>query len=80
MKWITEALTGAKPLSDFDSALGRLSFVCGTIIFDRLFLAPLYSRHDPSEIWGQGGRIAATGLRQNQSAPINEKVVEEKRD
>ena len=43
VRWITSVLGGEKPASDFDSALGRLSFVCGAISFDRPFLAPLYS-------------------------------------
>ena len=29
--------------ADFDSGLDRLSFVCGAIVYDRPFLAPLYA-------------------------------------
>jgi hypothetical protein len=43
LDWITTVLQGGKPIADFDSALGRLSFVCGAIVFDRPFLAPLFS-------------------------------------
>ena len=30
-------------ISDFDSGLGRLSFVCGALTYDKPFLAPLFS-------------------------------------
>ena len=43
IRWITEVLEGKKTVSDFDSAVGRLSFVCSAIIYDRPFLAPLFS-------------------------------------
>ena len=43
VQWIEDVLEGRKPESDYDSALGRLSFVCGAIRYDRPFLAPLYN-------------------------------------
>ena len=43
VRWIIDVLEGRRPEADFDSALGRLSFVCGAIIYDRPLLAPLYS-------------------------------------
>ena len=43
MGWITKVLEGEKTESDFDSALGRLTFVCGAIVYDKPFLAPLFS-------------------------------------
>ena len=41
--WIEAVLDGKVPLADFDSGLGRLSFICGALAYDRPFLAPLYS-------------------------------------
>jgi hypothetical protein len=41
--WITAVLEERDTVADFDSALGRLSFVCGAILYDRPFLAPLFS-------------------------------------
>lgn len=43
IKWIEDALTGVVVEADFDSGLRRQSFVCGAIIYDRPFLAPLYA-------------------------------------
>ena len=43
IRWIEDALMGRKPESDYDSALGRLSFVCGAIRYNRPLLALLYS-------------------------------------
>ena len=43
VKWIDDVLNGEPVEADFDSGLGRLSFVCGAIVYDRPFLAPLYS-------------------------------------
>ena len=40
---MTEILEGKPTEADFDSGLGRLSFVCGAVADDRPFLAPLYS-------------------------------------
>ena len=36
-------LAGETVMSDFDSGLGRLSFVCGATVYDKPFLAPLFS-------------------------------------
>ena len=41
--WIEAVLDGQVPAADFDSGLGRLSFICGALAYDRPFLAPLYS-------------------------------------
>ena len=41
--WIDAVLDGQVPEADFDSGLGRLSFICGALAYDRPFLAPLYS-------------------------------------
>ena len=45
--WVVDSITkgcnGEEVIADFDSGLGRLSFVCGAVLFDRPFLAPLYS-------------------------------------
>jgi hypothetical protein len=41
--WIERVLKLEAVEADYDSGLGRLSFVCGAIIFDRPFLAPLYA-------------------------------------
>ena len=43
IEWIRKVCAGEKVESDFDSGLGRLSFVCGAILFDRPSLALLYS-------------------------------------
>ena len=43
IEWIRRVCAGEDVETDFDSGLGRLSFVCGAILFDRPFLAPLYS-------------------------------------
>ena len=40
---MTQVLKGAPTLADFDSGVGRLSFVCGAIVYDKPFLAPLFS-------------------------------------
>lgn len=42
-EWIEAVVQGKPTEADFDSGLGRLSFVCGAIIYDRPFLAPLYA-------------------------------------
>lgn len=36
-------LTNKEVEADFGSGLGRLSFLCGAVIYDRTFLAPLYA-------------------------------------
>ena len=41
--WIDKVLAGTEVETDFDSGLGRLSFVCGAVVYDRPFLAPLYA-------------------------------------
>ena len=43
VQWLTEILEGKPTEADFDSGLGRLSFVCGAVAYDRPYLAPLYS-------------------------------------
>ena len=43
LRWIEEILEGRVPEADFDSGLGRLSFICSALAYDRPFLAPLYS-------------------------------------
>ena len=44
IKWITEILEkGGISVAEFRSGLGRLSFVCGAITYDRPFLGPLYT-------------------------------------
>ena len=43
VEWATKVLEYQETDTDFDSGLGRLSFVCGAILYDRPFLAPLYS-------------------------------------
>ena len=40
--WISQVLKGESTISDFDSGLGRLSFVCGALVYDKPFVAPLY--------------------------------------
>lgn len=40
MPWITDLLNDNDTKANFDSGLGGLSFVCGTIIFDRPCLLP----------------------------------------
>ena len=32
--WIDKILKGEPPISDFDSGLGTMSFVCGALIYD----------------------------------------------
>ena len=43
IEWLTKILAGEDVESDFDSGLGRLSFVCGATVYDKPFLAPLFS-------------------------------------
>ena len=43
MEWIDTLLRRDKPTDDFDSGLGRLSSVCGALIYNRPFLPPLCS-------------------------------------
>ena len=43
MSWIDRVIKMETVEADYDSGLGRLSFVCGAIIFDRPFLAPRYT-------------------------------------
>lgn len=43
VKWISDLLVNKEVTSGFDSGLGRLSFVCSAVVFDRSVLAPLYS-------------------------------------
>ena len=43
IEWIGRILNGDVVEADYDSGLGRLSFVCGAIVYDRPFLAPLYA-------------------------------------
>ena len=40
---MTMVLAGEEVKSDFDSGLGRLSFVCGATVYDKPFLALLFS-------------------------------------
>ena len=37
IKWINEVLDNGLPEADFDSGLGRLSFICGALAYDRPF-------------------------------------------
>ena len=41
--WLKKILLGEPPIVDFDSGVGRLSFVCGALVYDKPFLAPLFS-------------------------------------
>ena len=43
LEWIKKILLGEPTIADFDSGIGRLSFVCGALIYDKPFLAPLFS-------------------------------------
>jgi hypothetical protein len=44
VRWLGQLLEkGGVLIGEFESGLGRLAFVCGAIVFDRPFLAPLYS-------------------------------------
>ena len=43
VKWVNEVLDDKTPEADFDRGLGRLSFICSALAYDRPFLAPLYS-------------------------------------
>ena len=43
LEWLDQVLEEKEPSVDFDSGLGRLSFVCGATVYDKPFLAPLFS-------------------------------------
>lgn len=61
IKWLTDLLSGTPIEADFDSGLGRLSFVCGAIACDMPFLAPLYS-HAAAVRKRTGKKVNATSL------------------
>ena len=41
LEWSDAVLDDKVPTVDFDSGLGRLSFICGALAYDRPFLAAL---------------------------------------
>lgn len=60
VRWINELLEGGEITADFESELGRLSFVCRAVVFDRLF-CPRSTRMLPRhEARLTGKRLART--------------------